>query len=119
MNTAVLGASDKPDRYSYKAIVMLRDTGHTPLPVHPRLAEIEGISVHKSLADVPEPIDTITVYLAARNSDAVADDILGSGARRVIFPPGAENPDLAQRLKAQGTEVLDACPLVMLRTGQF
>ena len=119
MNVAVLGASDKPDRYSYKALMMLSEMGHTPLPVHPRLDEIEGIPVHKSLAATPEPIDTITVYLAARNSDAVADDILGSGARRVIFPPGAENPELARRLEAQGTQVLDACPLVMLRTGQF
>ena len=119
MNTAVLGASDKPDRYSYKAIIMLRDTGHTPLPVHPRLEAIEGIPVHKSLAAIPEPIDTITVYLAARNSDVVADDILNSGARRVIFPPGAENPALARRLEAQGIQPLDACPLVMLRTGQF
>ena len=119
MNVAVLGASDKPDRYSYKAIVMLRETGHTPLPVHPRLVGIEGIPVHKSLAVIPEPIDTITVYLAARNSDVVADDILNSGARRVIFPPGAESPELAKRLSDKGIEALDACPLVMLRTGQF
>jgi len=119
MNVAVLGASDKPDRYSYKAIEMLLEKGHTPFPIHPRLDEVQGQRVYRRLADVPEPIDTITVYLSARNSEPVADDILASGARRVIFPPGAESPDLARRLTDKGIEALDACTLVMLRTGQF
>jgi len=37
----------------------------------------------------------------------------------VIFNPGAENPDLAERLRKQGVETLEACTLVLLRTGQF
>jgi len=119
MNVAVLGASDKPDRYSYRAIQMLREKGHRPFPVHPRLQEIEGLSVYASLSEIPEPIDTITVYLSAANSAPVADAILDSGARRVIFPPGAESPKLTERLAARGIEALDACPLVMLSTGQF
>ena len=36
MNVAVLGASDKPDRYSYKAVAMLLEKGNTPFPIHPR-----------------------------------------------------------------------------------
>ncbi|MFW6161960.1 MAG: CoA-binding protein [Planctomycetota bacterium] len=119
MTVAVLGASDRPDRYGYKALKLLEEKGYRAFPVHPRLETIEGTPVYPSLADVPEPIDTVTVYLSARNSDRVADDLLASGARRVIFPPGAENPDLEQRLQTEGIEVLEACPLVMLRTGQF
>ena len=33
---AVLGASNDPTRYAYKAMRMLEDYGHTPVPVHPR-----------------------------------------------------------------------------------
>ena len=119
MNVAVLGASDKPDRYSYKAVQMLLEKGHTPFPIHPRLDQVQGLRVYRRLGDVPEPVDTITVYLSARNSEPVADEILDSGARRVIFPPGAESPALAKRLVEKGIEAVDACPLVMLRTGQF
>ena len=32
---AILGASDKPDRYSNKAQRLLRQHGHTVVPVHP------------------------------------------------------------------------------------
>ena len=83
MNVAVLGASSKPDRYSYKAVKMLAEEGHTPFPIHPMIADIDGIPVYRSLAEVPEPIHTISVYLSARNSDAIAEDILGSRARRI------------------------------------
>lgn len=119
MNVAVLGASNKPERYSYKALVMLREQGHAPYPVHPLLKEIEGRPVYASLRKIPDPIDVITVYLAAKHQQAIAEDILNSGARRVIFNPGAENPELAARLEKKGIKTIDACTLVLLKTGQF
>ena len=33
MNVAVVGASNKPERYSYQAVKMLAEHGHRPLPV--------------------------------------------------------------------------------------
>jgi len=119
MNVAILGASNKPDRYSYKALRMLREKGHTPFPAHPALSMVDGIPVWSSLRAIPEPIDTVTVYLSARNQEAIANDLLDGGMRRVIFNPGAENPELAERLRQHGKEVLEACTLVLLSTGQF
>ena len=119
MNVAVLGASNKPDRYSCRAVKKLSEKGHVPLPVHPALEEIEGIPVYKSLRDIADPVDTITVYLSASRSSLIADDIVAHGARRVIFNPGAENPALGTRLRAEGVEVVEACTLVLLSTDQF
>lgn len=119
MNVAVLGASDKPDRYSYKAVRMLREKGHTPYPVHPALATVDGLPVSASLRAIPAPIHTMTVYLSARNQQPIADEILNSGARRVIFNPGTEDSELEEQLRRQGVEVLQACTLVLLTTGQF
>lgn len=42
-NVVVIGASAKPERYSNKAIRMLIEYGHTPIPVAPREEEIEGL----------------------------------------------------------------------------
>ena len=47
------------------------------------------------------------------------DNIIGLKPRRVIFNPGAENSELAQKLKDAGIEVVEACTLVMLRTEQY
>ena len=119
MNVAVLGASRKPERYSYRAVKALLKNGHAPFPVHPGIEDIDGLPVFRRLDEVPAAIDTITVYVSARRSDGMADSIVESGARRVIFNPGAENPELALRLAAQGVDVVEACTLVLLATGQF
>ncbi|MDO9541430.1 MAG: CoA-binding protein [Kiritimatiellia bacterium] len=119
MNVAVLGASNKPARYSYKAVKLLAEKNHAVFPVHPAISEIDGIPVFKSLADIPAPIHTITVYLAPERSAALVDEILSASPKRVIFNPGAENPDLAQRLQETVVEVMNACTLVMLKTNQF
>ena len=119
MNVAVLGASRNPDRYSYKAVKKLQEKGHIPFPVHPCIKDIEGLPVFARLKDIPEAVDTITVYLSAIRSAEIADSILNSDARRVIFNPGAENPGLAAQLEAKGMEVVEACTLVLLSTEQF
>lgn len=119
MNVAVLGASDKTDRYSYKALKMLKDKGHWPFPIHPVLKAVDGQPVYAKLTDITEPVHTVTVYLSAENSNKAAGDLLAGQIKRVIFNPGAENPALAAQLKDKGVEVVEACTLVMLTTGQF
>lgn len=119
MRVAILGASDKPDRYSYLALKELRDNGHTPLPVHPKLASIDGVPVQPSLDKLPKPIDTLTVYVSPDISNASEAQILNLRAKRVIFNPGTENPALEDKLRAQGAEVVEACTLVLLKTGRF
>ncbi|MFA5343131.1 MAG: CoA-binding protein [Kiritimatiellia bacterium] len=96
MNAAVLGASNKRERYSYQAVKLLAEKSHAVFPVHPAISEIDGIPVFKRLADISVPIHTITVYLAPERSAALADEILAARSKRVIFNPGAENPELAR-----------------------
>lgn len=119
MNVAVVGASKNPERYSHKAVLLLQNKGHRPFPVHPGLDEVAGFPVFKTLRDIDETIDTVTVYLSAKNQGDLGDAILGIKAKRVIFNPGAENPALADQLRKSGVDVLEACTLVMLNTGQF
>jgi len=119
MNVAVLGASNKTDRYSYKAVMLLKEKGHAPYPVHPTLLAIEGIPMFASLRQVPVSLDVVTLYLGPDNQARVSEEIIQSRPRRVIFNPGAENPELAERLRAVGIEALNACTLVLLKTGQF
>ncbi len=60
---AVLGASDRPERVSYRAQQLLLSRGHKPLLVNPRLREIEGLPCYPDLRSVGEAVHTITVYL--------------------------------------------------------
>jgi len=119
MNVAVIGASDKPERFSYQALVLLNQKKHKVFPVHQRIKIIEGQEVYPSIKDIEEPIDTVSMYVAADISTIIAVDILGVKPKRIIFNPGSENPSLAQMAVAQGIIVVNDCTLVMLRAGQF
>jgi len=115
----IVGASNKEDRYSYKAFKMLKEYGHNPIPISPRLSEIEGIKTYSSLSEAPSEIDTVTMYVGAKISDGMAEDLIKLKPKRIIFNPGSENPALASKLKENNIAVIEACTLVMLRTGQF
>lgn len=115
---AVLGASPKPGRYSNKAIRLLREYGHTVIPVNPAQTEIEGLPVAARVEDLAG-IDTVTMYVSPAHSDVLLPGLLALHPARVIFNPGAENPRLAQALEDAGIRVEEACTLVLLRTGQF
>ena len=98
---------------------MLREHGHSVYPVSPKLKELAGIPAVSDLAELKESIDTLTMYVGPTTSSTLTDAIVQLHPRRVIFNPGSENPTLAQRLRQESVEVIEACTLVMLRTGQF
>lgn len=116
---AVLGASANPDRYSNMAVRRLREAGHQVIPVNPALETIEGIPVAKSLADIAEPVDTLTLYVGPQRIAPLAKEILRLAPKRVIFNPGTESTDLAAALDQANIPHLKDCTLVMLQTGQF
>jgi predicted CoA-binding protein len=116
---AVLGASNNPERYSNMAVRRLRDAGHRVIPVNPALETIEDLPVVKSLGDIADPVDTLTLYVGPQRSAPMIEDILRLAPKRVIFNPGTESPELATALDQANIPHLEACTLVLLQTGQF
>ena len=89
-NVAVLGASPKKDRYSYKAMSGLLDKGHNVIPVNPYYADIEGRYCADTVSEAAglsgeEGLDTLTLYLAPHHLEALAGDIILARPNRVIF----------------------------------
>ena len=119
-NVAVIGASPKQDRYSNKAIRLLAQYHHNPIPIAPKYEEIEGKKVYHSLEEIPEKIDTVTMYIGPARQDAtIINNIINLGPRRVIFNPDTENKAVYNQLKQAGIEVVEACTLVLLKTNQY
>lgn len=117
--TLVLGASTKPGRYALMAAQRLLEKGHKVELLGQNEGNIDGVNIKTKIEDIDKDIDTVTVYLSEQNQQEYEDFLLKMKPKRVIFNPGAENYDLEVKLEAQGTEVLKACTLVMLGTGQY
>ncbi len=115
----IVGASNNPERYSHRAFLLLRKHGHEVVPVHPKLAEIEGVPVVADVSLISGPVDTVTMYVGAAISAGLQEKLIALKPGRVIFNPGAENASLADALQKAGIASEEACTLVLLNTGQF
>lgn len=116
--TLVLGASENPERYSNKAIRMLRNKG-IPVVAHGRKkGVVENVTIETDLQDW-EGIDTVTLYLNPKNQEPYYDFLLKLHPNRVIFNPGTENPILQQKLSEHQISYEEACTLVLLSTNQY
>lgn len=115
----VLGASPKEDRYSNRAIRLLKSNGYTTVPVHPKFETIEDLPVVHSLSDIRQKVDTLTLYVGPERLQTMADEIVAFKPGRVIFNPGTESEALQSRLREANIPYLQACTLVMIQTNQF
>lgn len=116
--TLVLGASLKPNRYSYYAIERLVDKGEQVVAVGLRQGEVAGVEVAARLLPF-EGVDTVTLYLNLERQKQYYDYIIGLKPRRVIFNPGTENPEFENKLHSLGILADRACTLVLLSTDQY
>ncbi len=116
--TLVLGATTNPERYAYLAVTRLMQKGHEVVPVGIKTGDINGIPIIQGQPQV-EDIDTVTLYLGAARQREYYDYLLSLKPKRIIFNPGTENPELAQRAEKQEIEVIEGCTLVMLSIGTY
>jgi predicted CoA-binding protein len=115
----ILGASPDKERYSNIAQRLLMEIGCSVIPVSVAHSEIEGVAVTRTLSDIQGPVDTVTMYVNPGISAQLQDELIRCKPQRVIFNPGTESPALATALREHGIDVIEACTLVLIRTGQW
>ncbi|OIN60828.1 CoA-binding protein [Arsenicibacter rosenii] len=116
--TLILGASENPDRYANRAALSLLNHGHAIELVGLRQGNIRGHIIQTGQPEL-KGVDTVTMYVGPRNQPQYYEYIKALKPRRVIFNPGAENPEFERQLREEGIEPVDACTLVMLSIGNY
>ncbi|MFM2224091.1 MAG: hypothetical protein RJA07_293 [Bacteroidota bacterium] len=114
----VLGASTNEKRISKTAIHRLKKYGYDVEAIGLKVGMIANVEI-KTGTPVLENIDTVTMYIGAKNQPQFYDYIINLQPRRVIFNPGSENDEFEKMLQQKNIEVEEACTLVLLGTGQF
>ena len=118
--TVIVGASTNPGRYAFMAAESLVDHNHEIVPIGIK----KGIVFGKPILDIREKpaipdVDTITLYIGPQHQPEWYDYLIGLKPKRIIFNPGTENPEFEKKAEEAGILALEACTLVMLRTGQY
>lgn len=117
--TLIVGASPNPARYAYLAANMLNDYGYDFLLFGVKKGEVLGRKIINDWDEIPGNIHTVTLYVGAAHQSEIIPKILKLKPARIIFNPGTENYAFEENAKQLGIEALEACTLVLLRTGQY
>jgi predicted CoA-binding protein len=114
---AVVGLSTNTARAAHGvAAFVQRDLGMTIVPVHPSAPTVHGARGYRRLADVPDPVDVVDVFVNSRNAGAVVDDAIAVGARAVWLQLGVVDEAAARRAADAGLDVvMDTCPVIEAR----
>jgi len=116
--TLIVGASNNPERYSFKAAERLLSHGHEIelLGLRPDVIFGKTIDTEKKAY---QNIDTVTMYIGPQRQPEFYDYIISLHPKRVVFNPGTENDEFEDMLRKEGIEAEEACTLVLLGTGQY
>ena len=116
--TLILGASTKPERYSYKAAQKLLNHGH-PIEMIGRKEDVLfDIPIKAEKIDI-DNLHTVTLYMSPRFQAEYYEYIISLNPKRVIFNPGTENPEFQQMLSDNNIAYENACTLVLLATNSY
>lgn len=111
---ALVGASHKPERVSYKVLAFLLAEGYQVTPVNPGLAgqELQGQTVVASLNNIDHPIDMIDVFRDGSVLPDLLAETLAIGTPVFWTQLAVRHVDAEREALAQGLDlVVDKCPL--------
>lgn len=116
---AVVGASNKPERPSYRVAQTLEAHGYEVIPVNPGLAgqTVDGRRVYGKLADIPGRIDMVDIFRNVAEVPGVVEETLALEDKPAVIWMQLAIRDDAAAAKAEGAGikvVMDRCPAIEL-----
>jgi len=114
---AVVGASDRREKWGNKIVRFLLQRGHEAVPVNPGLDLVEGLTCYHALEEIPRaegtpPVEGIDLVVNPRIGIEVARSAKALGIPIIFAQPGAESPEIAEFCRENGLEYVEACVLV-------
>jgi predicted CoA-binding protein len=102
----VYGASNNEEKYGTKVMKNLLKRGKKVYLVHPANKEMYGIKCEKSILDIDDQIDGVSIIIPPLQTRKVANDIIKTNAKMVWMQPGAEDNEAIKLLEENGIKVI-------------
>ena len=112
---AMVGASDRPDRPSFRVMRFLQDHGYRVIPVNPQITgeHLGGEFVFRDLHQLGDPIDIVDIFRRPQAAGDAVDEAIAIGAKAVWLQLGVIIQEAAARAEAAGLKVvMDRCPAI-------
>ena len=114
---AMVGASGDKTKFSYGVLRQLSEIGYDILPINPnpKITEIRGLRVYRSLQDIDKQIDMVEVFRPANELYGIAEQAIEVGAKVLWGQIGVYDDSAAEVAEAAGLKVvMNRCPKIEL-----
>ena len=114
---AMVGASGDKTKFSYGVLRQLSEIGYDILPINPnpKITEIRGLRVYRSLQDIDKQIDMVEVFRPANALYGIAEQAVEVGAKVLWGQIGVYDDKAAKLAEAAGLKVvMNRCPKIEL-----
>lgn len=110
---ALVGASNKEERASYRVMRFMQEKGFNVIPVSPRLAgqTLLGETVYESLESIPQPIDMVDLFVNSERVTPIIDSAIALSPSVIWMQLEVVNMPAAELAKANDIDVvMNRCP---------
>lgn len=114
MNIAIIGASADHSKFGNKAVRAYKDKGYAVYPINPKETIIEGLKVYRSILDIPDKVDVVSLYVPPTIGITLVDEIAKKGVPEVYLNPGTESDELIAALEENGIKAIVACSIIAI-----
>ena len=114
---AMVGASADKTKFSYGVLRQLSEIGYDILPVNPnpRVTEIRGLKVYRSLEEIDKPVDMVDVFRPKEELYGIAEKAVTIGAKVLWGQIGVYDDAAAELAEDAGLKVvMNRCPKIEL-----
>ncbi len=112
MKVAVIGASQKKEKFGNKAVRAYIKHGDTVYPVNPNRTQIEDLPAYKSVLDIPDDLDRITIYLPPELTLKVLNEVAKKTAKEIFLNPGSESKTVIRKGEELGLNLFMFCSIM-------
>ena len=112
---AVVGASSKPDRDSYKVVESLVAHGYKVFPVNPNEKDnsILGLNFYSNLKSIQDSVDMVDIFRLSNAVMGITQEAIEINAKVIWMQLEIINHEAANLAKAAGLKVImNRCPKI-------
>ena len=113
---AILGLSNNPDRAAFSVAALLKQKGHTIIPVHPKAETVHGEKGYATLEEIPVKVDVVDFFINSELVSRNVDSAIAIDAKAIWLQLGVIDAESVAKAESAGlTAIMDSGPAIEYR----